>query len=86
MLLNKAIKTAIVSTVKADALGVDEAANLSLKNKLGDMRDALQACEQVIENPSLSDVLPGGGALKGLKALISKAGKAEAYVNSLAKP
>ncbi len=45
VLLNKAIKTAIVSTVKADALGVDEAAYLSLKNKLGDMKDALQACE-----------------------------------------
>ena len=57
-----------------------------MKNKLGDMRDALQACEQVIENPSLSDVLPGGGTLKELKALISKAGKVEAYVNSLAKP
>jgi hypothetical protein len=40
----------------------------------------------VIENPSLSDVLPGGGTLKELKAIISKAGKAEAYVNSLAKP
>ena len=82
-LLGKAIKLHFTTEAKARLSGICPHAMAALTLSLEEVKAAKEACRDVISDPSLTDKLPGDGDLKSIKAIIAKAGRTAAYVNSL---
>ena len=85
-LLDKAIKAHTTTDAKARLSGICPHAMAALTRNLEEVKAAKEACRDVISDPGLTDKLPGDGDLKSIKAIIAKAGRTAAYVNSLCNP
>ena len=82
-LRDKASKTGGGGQARARASGVCPHAMAAPSHSLGELRDATTTCDEMINDPGLADKVPGDGTLGNIKAIISTATGAAAFVNSL---